>query len=110
MNMLISENAAKRIQIMKEKENNPKLMLRLTVLGGGCSGFQYALDLDESLNPDDVTFEKNGATVVTDSTSLPFINGAELDFVSSMVKSEFKIHNPNASASCGCGQSFSVKG
>lgn len=110
MNMLISDNAAKRILIMKEKENNPKLMLRVTVLGGGCSGFQYALDLDATLNPDDITFEKNGATVVTDTTSLPFINGAELDFVTSMVKSEFKIHNPNAAASCGCGQSFAVKG
>lgn len=105
----LTESAAKRILILREKENNPALMLRVTVLGGGCSGFQYEIDLDASKNDDDVTFEKDGAVLVTDTTSLPFLENAEIDFVSDMMKSAFKIRNPNAAASCGCGSSFAVK-
>ncbi len=109
MNMTMTESAAKRLLTLRQKENNPNLMLRVTVLGGGCSGFQYELDLTDQKNDDDVLFERNGATLVTDSVSLPFVNGAEVDFVSDMMKSAFKIRNPNAAAGCGCGVSFSVK-
>ncbi|MBI1215386.1 MAG: iron-sulfur cluster insertion protein ErpA [Alphaproteobacteria bacterium] len=109
LTMSITGNCAKRILAMREKENNPKLMLRVTVLGGGCSGFQYDLDWDDKLNPDDVTFEKDGAVLVTDETSLPFLNNAEVDYVQEMIKSAFKIKNPNAAASCGCGNSFAPK-
>lgn len=109
MTMSITESAAKRILAMREKEGNPKLMLRVTVLGGGCSGFQYDLDWDDKLNAEDITFEKNGAAVVTDETSLPFLNNAEIDYVQAMIKSAFKIKNPNAAASCGCGNSFAPK-
>jgi iron-sulfur cluster insertion protein len=109
MNMTMTESAVKRVITLREKKNNPNLMLRITVLGGGCSGFQYAIELDEKNNADDVQFEQNGAVLVTDETSLPFLNGAEVDFISSMMKSEFKIHNPNAAAGCGCGASFAVK-
>jgi iron-sulfur cluster insertion protein len=105
----LTDSAAARLLILREKEGNPELMLRVTVLGGGCSGFQYQLDVTDTLNPDDVTFEKNGAVLVTDDVSLPFINGAEIDFVSDMMKSAFKIRNPNAAAGCGCGKSFSTK-
>lgn len=108
-NMSMTESAAARLQLLREKEGNPKLMLRVTVLGGGCSGFQYELDLDDKLNPDDVTFERNGAVLVTDTTSMQFLTGSEVDYVSSIVKSQFKIRNPNEVAGCGCGKSFSPK-
>lgn len=105
----LTDSAAARLLALREKDGNNKLMLRVTVLGGGCSGFQYQLDVTEEVNEDDVTFEKNGAVLVTDDISLPFINGAEIDFVSDMMKSAFKIRNPNAAAGCGCGKSFSTK-
>lgn len=105
----LTDSAAARLLVLREKEGNPRLMLRVTVLGGGCSGFQYQLDVTDTVNEDDVTFEKNGAALVTDEISLPFINGAEIDFVSDMMKSAFKIRNPNAAAGCGCGKSFSTK-
>ena len=110
MNITLTDSAAKRILELRKKKNNDKLMLRVTVLGGGCSGFQYSIELDDQKNEDDQTFEQGGATLVTDSTSLPFLVGAEVDFISNMMKSEFKIHNPNAAAGCGCGASFAVKG
>jgi iron-sulfur cluster insertion protein len=108
-NVIITESAAKRILALREKENNPKLMLRLTVLGGGCSGFQYELGFDDKLAADDITFEKNGAVLVTDPVSMQFLQNAEIDYVQDMIKSSFKIKNPNAAASCGCGNSFSTK-
>lgn len=109
MQLHLTDSAAARILALREKEGNSALMLRVTVLGGGCSGFQYQLDVTDTVNEDDVTFEKNGAVLVTDEISLPFINGAEIDFVSDMMKSAFKIRNPNAAAGCGCGKSFSTK-
>lgn len=109
MHINVTDSAAKRILALRQKENNEKLMLRITVLGGGCSGFQYELSFDDAVNAGDVTFEKNGAAVVTDEVSLPFLENAEIDFTQSMMKSTFKIVNPNAAASCGCGNSFSVR-
>lgn len=104
----LSDSAATRILALREKEQKPNLMLRVIVHGGGCSGFQYALDFTEQKNADDVTFEKNGATLVIDEMSLPMLDGAEVDFEQTMVKSRFKIRNPNAASGCGCGKSFSV--
>lgn len=109
MNMTITESAARQILKLREKDNNPALMLRITVLGGGCSGFKYTLDMDTTRNPDDIVFEKDGAIVVTDPTSLPLLDKAEVDYERGMMKSAFKIRNPNAAASCGCGNSFAVK-
>lgn len=108
-NMSMTESAAKRLLVMREKDANPNLMLRVTVLGGGCSGFQYALDLDDKLTDDDVTFARDGATLVTDKMSMQYLGGAEVDYVTSMIKSQFKIRNPNEAAGCGCGKSFSPK-
>jgi iron-sulfur cluster insertion protein len=108
-NMSMTESAAERLKVLREKDGNPKRMRRVTVLGGGCSGFQYDLDLDDRLGPDDVTFERNGAVLVTDTTSMQFMQGAEVDYVTSIVKSQFKIRNPNEAAGCGCGKSFSPK-
>jgi iron-sulfur cluster assembly accessory protein len=107
--VLLTDSAAKRILVLREKEGNADLMLRVTVMGGGCSGFQYAIELTAEKNADDVTFEKDGAVLVTDEVSLPFLHNAEIDYVSDMMKSAFKIRNPNAAAGCGCGKSFSVK-
>jgi iron-sulfur cluster insertion protein len=109
MNMTISDSAASRIMFMREKQSNPKLMLRVTVLGGGCSGFKYALDFDDQVNADDITVEKNGAILVTDESSLPFLQNALVDYERSLMGAAFKIKNPNATSSCGCGNSFSTK-
>ena len=108
MTVELTDSAAARILALRAQENNPNLMLRVTVLGGGCSGFQYGIALDDKRNTDDVVFEHNGAILVTDADSLPFINNAKIDFEKTMVKSAFKIHNPNAASGCGCGKSFSV--
>lgn len=108
-NMTMSDSAAHRIAAMREKQGNPKLMLRVTVLGGGCSGFKYALDFDDKMNADDVTIEKNGAIVVTDESSLPLLQNALIDYEQSLMGAAFKIKNPNAASGCGCGKSFSVK-
>ena len=108
-NMTISESAASRITALRIKQGNPKLMLRVTVLGGGCSGFEYKLEFDTQTNADDVTVEKNGAVVVTDETSLPFLQNALIDYEQSLMGAAFKIRNPNAASSCGCGNSFSVE-
>jgi iron-sulfur cluster insertion protein len=105
----MSDSAARRILAMREKQANPKLMLRVTVLGGGCSGFKYELDFDDQMNTDDVTLEKNGATIVTDESSLPFLQNALVDYEQTLMGSAFKIKNPNAASGCGCGKSFSVE-
>jgi len=109
INMTLSDSAASRIAAMRVKQGNPKLMLRVTVLGGGCSGFKYELHFDDHMNADDVTVEKNGAVAVTDETSLPFLQNALIDYEQSLLGSAFKIKNPNAASSCGCGNSFSPK-
>lgn len=104
----VSENAAKRIAQLKVMEGDDDLMLRLSVSGGGCSGFQYGFSFDKSMQQDDHTFERNGVKVVIDDTSLDLLSGAEIDFVEDLVGASFQIKNPNASSSCGCGNSFSV--
>jgi len=104
----LTENCARRIAKLKEMEGNPDLMLRVTVLGGGCSGFQYKFGLDDTVNDDDETFELNGTMVVTDEVSLDLLTGSVVDFVEDLGGSFFKIENPNATANCGCGTSFSI--
>jgi iron-sulfur cluster insertion protein len=91
-----------------QAEGRPGLMLRLTVSGGGCSGFQYGFTIDDSRQAEDRVFEKDGVSVVVDETSLELLNGAEIDFVEDMMGASFQIKNPNAASSCGCGNSFSV--
>ena len=103
----VTENAAKRIAFLAAKEAKP-VMMRVAVLGGGCSGFQYNFSFDEQRNEDDLLIERNGAAVVVDSTSLELLKGSELDYVEEMVGSAFQVKNPNATSSCGCGNSFSV--
>jgi len=103
----ISESAAKRIAFLMQQESSDA-KLRVSVQGGGCSGFQYGFDFDSEINDDDLVLERDGAVVLIDETSLEFMQGAEIDFVDDLMAAAFKINNPNASASCGCGTSFSV--
>ena len=103
----ISENAARRIRAIAAAEGDASLMLRVAVSGGGCSGFQYNFKLDSAIGPEDRVFEQGGVKVVVDETSLDLVKGAEIDFVEDLVGSYFKMANPNAVSTCGCGTSFS---
>jgi len=104
----ITANAARRVAALIAQETKENLKLRLSVSGGGCSGFQYGFSLDDSQFDDDVMFERDGVTLVVDSTSLDLIQGSEIDFVEELVGSSFQVRNPNATSSCGCGNSFSI--
>ncbi len=104
----LSPSAAARINVLKEKEGRPDARLRITVNGGGCSGFQYDMDFDESLGDDDHVFALDGAEVVTDSISLEYMSGSIVDYVETLGSAAFEIKNPNATANCGCGSSFAV--
>ena len=86
----------------------PGSMLRVSVEGGGCSGFQYKFGFETSAKPDDIRIEKGGISVLVDAVSAPLLAGSELDYVTELLGSSFQIKNPNATASCGCGTSFSV--
>lgn len=103
----VSARAAKRIAEILKEEAQPS-MLRVAVTGGGCSGFQYNFAIDEVKADDDLVLERDGAVVLIDSLSLDFLRGAEIDFVDDLIGASFKINNPNAQSSCGCGTSFSV--
>jgi len=103
----VSARAAKRIAEILKNEPSPS-MLRVAVTGGGCSGFQYNFAIDDVRADDDLVLERDGATVLIDPVSLDFLQGAEIDFVDDMIGQAFKINNPNATSSCGCGTSFSV--
>jgi iron-sulfur cluster insertion protein len=103
----LSSNAARRIRDIAAAEGRP-LMLRLAVDGGGCSGFQYRFDLVEAGEPDDLRIERDGAAALIDEVSLVLLQGSEIDFVDELAGAEFKVTNPNAKSSCGCGVSFAI--
>ena len=105
--LTISPSAAARIgELLREEPEGA--MLRIAVSGGGCSGFQYGFSFDTAQTDEDRTFERNGARVVIDETSLELLAGSEIDFVEDLSGSTFAIKNPNASSSCGCGSSFAI--
>ena len=105
-NLLITNNAAEKIvELSKKKE---KKMLRISVTGGGCQGFQYNLDMEDKSEKKDIIIKKREALVVIDKNSLNLIKGSEIDFVEDMIGARFKINNPKATSSCGCGTSFSL--
>jgi iron-sulfur cluster insertion protein len=106
--LLISESAARRIRKVATADGAADAFLRVGVSGGGCSGFQYNFELSTERQDDDHEFERDGAKVVIDDTSLDLLAGAELDFVEDLSGAQFQMRNPNASSSCGCGMSFSV--
>ncbi|HEY4943331.1 MAG TPA: iron-sulfur cluster insertion protein ErpA [Rhizomicrobium sp.] len=103
----VSARAARRIAEILKSEPTPT-MLRLAVTGGGCSGFQYNFALDDIRMDDDLVVERDGATVLIDPVSLDFLKGSEIDFSNDLIGAAFKVNNPNAQSSCGCGTSFSV--
>jgi len=103
-----TESAANKVMALTEEEKNPNLKLRVSVDGGGCSGFQYAFAFDENVNDDDTVVEKNGATMLIDVTSMQYLNGSEVDYLEGLEGARFVVNNPNATATCGCGSSFSV--
>ncbi|MEW6389980.1 MAG: iron-sulfur cluster insertion protein ErpA [Pseudomonadota bacterium] len=105
--LTLSENAARRIKAIGESEGRP-LMLRIAVDGGGCSGFQYRFDLVDTAEEDDLKVERDGAAALVDVVSLALLKGSEIDFVDELAGAEFRVRNPNAKSSCGCGVSFSI--
>ena len=105
--IILSQSAAKRIHQLSAEEGRA-VMLRVAVEGGGCSGFQYQFDLVEAPEADDATIECDGAAAVVDSMSAVLLKGSEIDFVDEIAGAQFRIRNPNARSSCGCGVSFSM--
>ena len=103
----VTDRAARRVAKILQGEPDGS-MLRVAVNGGGCSGFQYAFEITQDKAEDDIALEKDGVTVLVDSVSLDFLKGAQIDFVDDLMGQAFRIENPNATASCGCGTSFSV--
>ncbi len=104
----ISAAAAERLAYLLRQEDDPDTMLRVTVSGGGCSGYQYKFDFDRQAGPDDRVFERDGVRVVTDSASLGLLAGAQVDYIDDLIGAYFTVNNPNASSSCGCGTSFAI--
>jgi len=101
-------SAAARVAELARLQGDPGLALRLSVSAGGCSGFQYGFDLTAAIEPDDIVLERDGARLVVDPVSLDLLAGSELDYVEELMGAHFAVRNPNATASCGCGTSFSV--
>ena len=104
----VSESAARRVAALIAAEGRSGVKLRVSVSGGGCSGFQYGFALDDKDDEGDVLVERDGAAVVVDGMSLMYVLGAEIDFVEDLSGSYFRVKNPNAASSCGCGSSFSI--
>jgi iron-sulfur cluster insertion protein len=104
----LSDSAAARVATLIARQGNPDLKLRLSVSGGGCSGFQYGFSFDTAINPDDTVVTNGTIALVVDEVSLPFLSGSVVDFVETLGAASFQVTNPNAQSSCGCGSSFSV--
>lgn len=105
MSFTITSTLIDKINAMRKAQNAPALRLRISVEGGGCSGFQYIYKWDTNTQPDDIVVDD---AVMTDPVSIPFLSGATVDYVVSLMGENFKITNPNASSGCGCGTSFAV--
>lgn len=103
-----TQAAARKLQLLIKEENNPELKLRVSVYGGGCSGFQYTFSLDDVVKTDDRVVETEGVSLLVDSVSYQYLAGSEVDYIESLEGSMFVVRNPNASSTCGCGASFSI--
>jgi iron-sulfur cluster assembly accessory protein len=105
--VIVTERAARQIGQILGREG-PGAMLRVSVEGGGCSGFQYKFDIERTQADDDVVIRRDGAAVLIDSVSLNYLSGSEIDYVDDLIGASFRINNPQAKTSCGCGTSFSL--
>jgi len=108
IDVTFSSAAAKKVKHLIDEENNPNLMLRIYISGGGCSGFQYGFSFDEKVGDGDVTVENEGVSLVIDPMSYQYLVGAEIDYTEGLEGAQFVVKNPNATTTCGCGSSFSV--
>lgn len=108
VSVIFTDSAAMKVKGLIEEEENPNLMLRVFISGGGCSGFQYGFTFDESLNDGDTMVENSGVKLLIDPMSYQYLMGAEIDYTEDLQGAQFVIRNPNASTTCGCGSSFSV--
>ena len=106
--LVFTDAAAKKVSELIQDEDNPDLMLRVFVAGGGCSGFQYGFTFDEAINDGDTEVEKNGVKLVVDPMSFQYLAGSEIDYKEDLEGARFVIRNPNATTTCGCGSSFSA--
>jgi iron-sulfur cluster insertion protein len=105
----VTDRAAARIaEIVQETKQAAETALRVAVLAGGCSGFQYRFELDQTTQPDDLIIQRGPARVVVDAVSLDLLSGSELDYTDELMGSHFAVRNPNAKSACGCGTSFSI--
>lgn len=106
--LVFTDAAALKVKELLEDESNDALKLRVFVSGGGCSGFQYGFTFDENVEDGDTCIEKQGVTLLIDAMSLLYLSGAEIDFSDGIEGAQFVIRNPNATTTCGCGNSFAV--
>ena len=106
--ILFTDAAAAKVADLIAEEGNPDLKLRVYIQGGGCSGFQYKFDVESAKADDDQAIVRDGVTMLVDSVSLQYLAGSEVDFVEDLIGASFKVNNPQAKASCGCGTSFSL--
>lgn len=106
--VVMTDSAANKVNELLLEEVDPQQMLRVFVTGGGCSGFQYGFKFEKQAEADDAQVVKNGVTLLIDSMSLQYLQGAEIDYKESLEGAQFVIRNPNATTSCGCGNSFSI--
>ncbi len=106
--LVFTDAAAKKVNELIQEEDNPYLMLRVFVAGGGCSGFQYGFTFDEKMEEGDSSVENQGVTLVVDPMSVQYLMGAEIDYKEDLQGAQFVIRNPNAATTCGCGSSFTV--
>ena len=104
----LSDGAVEKILSLSKEERDSAINLRVFVTGGGCSGFQYEISLEDHISQDDLVLTKNQAKVVIDPISLGFLSGAVIDYEEELIGSKFVVNNPNATSSCGCGTSFSL--
>jgi iron-sulfur cluster insertion protein len=104
----LTDSLTRRLRALQDSENKPDLKLRVAVLGGGCSGFQYEFSFADALETGDVLFERDGVGVIVDETSLELLDGSAIDYAEELIGASFQIKNPNAKSSCGCGTSFSL--
>jgi iron-sulfur cluster insertion protein len=106
--LALTESAAEMAKAAMQREGHPDAALRVSVVGGGCSGFQYSLGFDDTTRPDDLVIEQHGVRLLVDATSVQYLHGTTIDYVKGLHGAGFKFINPNASRTCGCGSSFSA--